>query len=167
MALAQKKIGGGEITSLEQDEKCVGIAGRLIPPDLQANIKIIHARPEVFQIQKLSLWLSFTGYNWRPKPGERFDFVFVDGPGGWKENGRAVSLDAGDIFRLIPYLAPGALVYVDGRRATVKKICRHLAHYLTLRERDTEYALFERTPRPSASADDIEFIEPKIGYAEE
>ena len=161
MALALKKLGRGEITSLEQLPKCIETAATLIPQELKPFMRIIHAPPEVFRIEQLSKWIYFCGYRWQPHAGERFDFVLVDGPGGGVQDGSLVSLDAGDVIRLLPLLERGCKIYVDGRRATVKKLTRYFGRYLVLRERDSEYALFERTAEPLPSLRELVIVDAK------
>lgn len=151
MGLALRENGGGKITSLEQSLKCVEIANRLIPHNIRKHIEIIRSDMAIFKIQKISNWVYFCGYNWLPQAGAQFDFVFIDGPAGWIEDGELVSLDAGDIFRLLPYFAPHAKIYIDGRRSLVKKIERYLMQYLRVVERNNEFVIFERNENPILS----------------
>lgn len=162
MALALGKIGEGRITSLEQLGKCIAIANTLIDPELKNFVRIIEARPIIFRINQISPWLYFCGYDWHPPPGVEFDFMLVDGPSGWIEDGKLVTLDSGDVFRLLPHLAPGCKIYVDGRRSTVKKIARYLGHYVKLLERDHEVALFERTGEALRQGEDLLITDAKL-----
>ena len=162
VALALKKLGRGQVVSLEQLPKCIEIANALIDRALKPFVKIIHTRPTIFRIEAISKWIYFCGYDWKPMPDQQFDFVFIDGPSGWIQDGELVSLDAGDIFRLLPHLAPGAKVYIDGRRSTVKKIRRYLGRYLALVKRDTEFALFERTRAKLASLKELVATDTKL-----
>lgn len=161
MAAALERTGRGRITSLEQLPKCIDIAGTLIPPRLLRRVEIIHAPPEVFRIERLSRWIYFCGYRWTPQPGDRFGLVVVDGPAGWVESGELVSLDSGDIFRLLPSILPGGMVYVDGRRATVKRIKRYLRRYLRFTEGTSEYAIFVRTDASASASDAVPFTDAK------
>lgn len=166
MALALRRLGRGRIISLEQLPKCIEAARSLIPAELQPLVRIILAKPTVFRIDRLSRWIYFCGYDWMPAAGERFDFVVIDGPAGWFEGGELVSLDSGDLFRLLPALAPGCKIYVDGRRSTVKRIKRYLSRYVRLIARGGTYALFERNEVPLRSPQDIEIIDTKVVAAQ-
>ncbi len=162
MALALRRLGQGRITSLEQLPKCIEIARSLIPAELEPFIRIIHAPPTVFRINRLSRWIYFCGYDWTPAAGDRFDFVVIDGPAGWIEDGELVSLDSGDIFHLLPHLDQGCRVYVDGRRSLVKKIKRYLSGYLRLVEHSSEHALFERTDVSLPLSGEIKITDAKL-----
>ena len=162
MAAALERTGRGRITSLEQLPKCIDIARTLIPERLRRRVEIIHAPPEVFRIDRLSRWIYFCGYRWAPGPEDRFELVVIDGPAGWTESGELISLDSGDVFRLLPYISPGGMVYVDGRRATVKRIRRFLQRYLRLIEGTGEYTIFERTREPAAGPNGVTYSDAKL-----
>ena len=163
--LASLKLGrsrqAGRLTTIEQDQKCLELAKHLIPPELQSPIRFLRADPEVFQIPAISRWLYFCGYAWRPEPETKFDFVLVDGPAGWYRAGELVSLQSGEVIRVLPFLRPGALVYIDGRRSLVKTLKRYLGNYLILHEAGSEYALFRRTERTLTSLADLEICDSK------
>lgn len=162
MALALRENGGGRITTLEQLPRLIEVARTLIPPELQASIRFVHAAPRAFQLPQVSDWLYFCGYDWEPAADETFDFVFVDGPAGWLAGGKLVSLDPGDVFRLMPHFPPGGIIYIDGRRSTVKKLKRYLSRYLRLVEQGSEHAIFERTRLMVASLDRLEIVDAKL-----
>lgn len=162
MALAVGRAGRGRLTTIEQDPRCLALARQLIAPRLQGGIRFVRADAEIFQIARISRWLYFCGYAWQPEPGARFDFVLVDGPAGWYERGELVSLESGEVIRMLPFLAPGCLVYVDGRRSLVKKLKRYLKNYLTLTEQGSEYTIFVRTERPLGSLADLEVTDTKL-----
>lgn len=162
MALAVRENGSGRMTTLEQAPACLETARALIDPGLQERIEFILARPKAYQLPRVSRRLWWCGYDWDPDPAARFDFVFLDGPAGWLEGSELVSLDQGELFRLLPHLAPGALVYVDGRRSTVKQVERYLSFYLRLVERGSEHTIFARTDRPLASLEELEVRDAKL-----
>ncbi len=139
---------GGRITTLEQNARCIEIARSLIPADLAGLIEFVHADAKIFQIPEISNWQWFCGYAWNPPAGAVYDFVLIDGPSGWVEGDELISLDHGDVFRLLRHMAPGATIYVDGRRQTAKKLKRYLSRYLALAEQGSEYTIFRRTKEP-------------------
>lgn len=155
MAVALKRLGSGlpagqagRITTLEQYPRCIEIARSLIPADLAGLIEFVHADAKIFQIPEISNWQWFCGYAWNPPASAVYDFVLVDGPSGWVERDELISLDHGDLFRLLPHVAPGATIYVDGRRQSAKKFKRYLSRYLTPIEWGSEYTIFRRTDEP-------------------
>ena len=139
---------GGRITTLEQSTRCIEIARSLIPADLAGLIEFVHADAKIFQIPEISNWQWFCGYAWNPPAGAVYDFVLIDGPSGWVEGDELISLDHGDVFRLLRHMAPGAAIYVDGRRQTAKKLKRYLSRHLALAEQGSEYTIFRRTEEP-------------------
>lgn len=139
---------GGRITTLEQNARCIEIARSLIPADLAGLIEFVHADAKIFQIPEISNWQWFCGYAWNPPAGAVYDFVLIDGPSGWVEGDELISLDHGDVFRLLRHMAPGATIYVDGRRQTAKKLKRYLSRHLALVEQGSEYTIFRRTEEP-------------------
>ncbi|MEK7108551.1 MAG: hypothetical protein AAB844_00360 [Patescibacteria group bacterium] len=139
---------GGRITTLEQNARCIEIARSLIPADLAGLIEFVHADAKIFQIPEISNWQWFCGYAWNPPAGAVYDFVLIDGPSGWVEGDELISLDHGDVFRLLRHMAPGATIYVDGRRQTAKKLKRYLSRHLALVEQGSEYAIFRRNAEP-------------------
>ncbi|HEY4523174.1 MAG TPA: hypothetical protein VJK73_02255 [Candidatus Paceibacterota bacterium] len=162
MALALKHSGGrGHITALEQTTKCIPIARELLPSELAPFVTMVEAPPHAFHIPGVSRYHYYCGYDWTPPPGTRFDMVFLDGPTGWLEEGMLVSPDNADLYHFLPYLAPGCLIYVDGRRGSVKMVERYLGQYLEVIERDSEYTVL-RVKVPVATLRDIQIHDTKL-----
>ena len=160
IALALKHLGGGVIISIEQSPKCVEIAQELIEPSLKQRIQIVTAKPVIFKIEKLSKWRYFSGYDWIPE-GDFFNFVVIDGPGRWMQNGELITLDNGDLIRILPYLAEGCKVYIDGRRATVEIIKRYLSTYFTILEDNDKYTLlyYKKGNKRIKSLNDLQVVD--------
>ena len=146
MALAQST--DGKVVSMEQFEKCVNIARRLIPQNLLPKINLIHSPAEAWKDERFSRYVYFSIYKNLPVHLGPFDFVLVDGPDYWLENGQLVNLPNGDLLKLMPHLKPGCKIYVDGRKQAVALYKRFLGNYITPLRENSAYALFERNNKP-------------------
>jgi len=162
LALALKNVGKGEIVSIEQSPKCAKIARELMEPTLEKWVTIITAKPIIFRVEKISRWKYFSGYEWTPSNNDFFDFVVIDGPGGWLQDGELVSLENGDIIRLLPHLVKGCKVYIDGRRPTVEMIKRYLWKYFVVLEDNIQFTLLEKNERCVKSIDDLQIADKKL-----
>ena len=155
MALAMES---GRIIALEQKEKCIRLAKSYIPPLLQTKIDIVLSEVGVFQHKKISKYLYFAGYRQLPYDRGPFDFVVVDGPGMWLQDGELIQLPSGDIINLLPHLACGCRVLVDGKKSSVELYRRYLSPYLQLVYKHKKYTIFERTAKSIARLDEIEIV---------
>ncbi|MEK7612054.1 MAG: hypothetical protein AAB407_01810 [Patescibacteria group bacterium] len=162
MASALRENTVGNILSLEQSLKCIRIANELIPQELQSFIDIKHVKPAVFKISTVSEFEYFCGYDWMPSKDSLFDFILVDGPAAWIQNKKLVTLDAGDIFRLIPYIKPGGKIFIDGRRSSANKINRYLSRYIRILEKGDDFTIFERTNLQVSSTDALIIADTKL-----
>ena len=61
-AVAAAAIEKGKITSLEQNQKCIKIAGELVPQYLKNKIMFIFSGVHAFKCDKISPYLYFSGY---------------------------------------------------------------------------------------------------------
>jgi hypothetical protein len=154
MALAQletKSLTGlaaeqGTITSIEQFEKCIDIAKRITPPNILKKINFVYSEAYAFKNNRISPYQYFSGYKNLPLQNAPLYFVVIDGPGYWLENNQLVKLPNGDIINLLPHLATGCKIYIDGRKQAVGIYKRFLRPYLALIAETKKFALFERTP---------------------
>ena len=108
----------GKLTTLEQDEKYCSLANTIIPQNLQKKIKILHSPVRTFFLDYISPSQTLSGYTSLPTECGPFDFVLVDGP--------TASFPNGDLFHIIPHLAFGCLVLVDGRAEALKLYKKHI-----------------------------------------
>lgn len=134
----------GTLTTVEQDESYCRKARALIPERLQKKISFLYSTPQAFEWGNSAFPLRLSGYRKLPTECGPFDFVLVDGPGAFTENGVSISFPNGDLFRLIPHLAPGALIIIDGRKDAVELYRTHLADVLTLIVDTAYYAVFRK-----------------------
>ncbi|MEK7112729.1 MAG: hypothetical protein AAB875_05375 [Patescibacteria group bacterium] len=138
------------IYSVEQNQKCIDIAKKLIPESLQERITFRKATAEVVtipQVNPLVQWSMYKEFDWID-----YDFILVDGPGGWKTNvtlmGKSwptfAELPNGDLINLLPKMKEGTMVYVDRRKHATILYNRHLQNYLEHIEEDRNYAIYRR-----------------------
>lgn len=160
MAEALERLGKGRIVSIEQSSHCVAVARDLLG-SLGSRVSLIQASPIIFKIEPVSRWTYFCGYDWLPQPEERFDLVCLDGPGAWLESGELMTFDNGMLFRLLPYLADGCLVYVDGRLPTVKRIQRHLSAHFTTEMAEHGYTVLKKKGTHVASLAEAKITDAK------
>lgn len=152
----------GRITTVEQFKKCINLAQELIPADLKRKINFIHSDTNAFKNAKISKYLYFSGYKNLPVNLAPFDFVLVDGPGGWLEDGELVTLPNGDIINLLPYLKTGSKVYIDGRKKNTDLYKRYLSLYLKFLEQIGHNALFERTDKQLNNLGELKIFDVKL-----
>ncbi|MDP3661328.1 MAG: class I SAM-dependent methyltransferase [bacterium] len=153
---------GGMLTTMEQNEKCVRIATTLIPHGLQKNMRIVRSEAYAFTVSGLPTGLYFSGYKTIPTKNGPFDFVLVDGPAGWVENGAPVKYTNGDLIMLIPHLAPGCIVYIDGRKTAVKIYLQFFADYFSLVSETPWYTLLKRTDAPARDIHSLHFSDIRV-----
>lgn len=159
--IAHELPQGSTLTTMEQTEKCVTIARALIPQELQKKMLVVYSAPRAFSIPGLSPYLFFSGYGAIPTERGPFDLVFVDGPSGWYENGKFVTLPNGDLITLIPYLAPGCIVYIDGRKSAAERYLRFCADYFSLVSKTKCYTILRRTDVPAPIGAPLHFLDTK------
>lgn len=149
---------GAKLTSMEQFEKCIKIAKNLIPENLKNKIKFVFSEAEAWKDDRISKYQYFSIYKNIPIEGQ-YDFVLVDGPDYWIENGQLINLPNGDLFKLIPHISPGGKIYVDGRKPAVGLYKRFLSQYLVPLKENFKYALFERNTKPLDKFENFEVLD--------
>jgi hypothetical protein len=154
MALASDATA--KITNMEQYEKCIRIAKKLIPRELQKKINMVYSEPIAFKNDSVSRYQYFSGYKNVPIKNGSFDFILMDGPGGFLENGQLVKVPNGDVINLLPHMAPGCKILIDGRKSAVEMYTRFLSDYLRTIEATRNYTILERTQKPLKSLDELE-----------
>src|SRR3990167_9445716 len=141
------------IYTVEQNQKCIDIAKKLIPQTLQERISFRKADPQAVTVPHVNpfiTWSMFNDFDWHG-----YDFILVDAPSPWitklNINGKywetMADLPNGDVINLLPKMSPGTIVYVDGRKPTTRLFTRHLGNYLEKIEEDTHYAIYKRTDK--------------------
>lgn len=115
MALASGE--NTKITTLESKEFYIKTAEQLIPKELRHKISFVLSRFESFVPNGLKHQV-FSGY--REIPQSTYDFVLIDGPDEWEDNGLSIKLPNGDLFKIINWLEKGALIFIDSRKESVR-----------------------------------------------
>ena len=141
------------IYTVEQNQKCIEIAKKLIPATLQERIYFRKATPRVFIAPQVNPYVSWSCFEEFDVLKGGYDFILVDGPGPWmtkvevggKEWQTMAELPNGDVLNLLPKMSEGTIVYVDGRKMATSLYNRHLGNYLEYLEGDREYAIYRRT----------------------
>ena len=138
------------VYTVEQNQKCIDIAKKLIPAGLQERIYFRKANPRVFiapQVNPLVNWSSYDEFDWHD-----YDFILVDGPSGFhtkvqigdKVWSTFADPPNGDIINLLPLMKEGTIIYVDGRKVSTRLYNRHLQNYLERIEGDKTYEIYRR-----------------------
>lgn len=155
MALASD--ASAKITTLEQFTKCINIAKSLIPDNLQKKINFVQSDPYAFKNDTISKYIYFSGY--KNLPSSSFDFILVDGPAGWLEDGKFVSLTNGDIINLLPHMKIGGKILIDNRKQVVLMLKKYLGNYVAILEMTKRTTVFERTNKPLIDLKQLEIID--------
>jgi len=137
-------MAGAKVTTVEQSQKCIDVAKKLIPEEYLPQIEFVHSDVQTMSIESIKLQ-AFLKYKELPK-GD-WDFVFIDGPGPALIDGFFTKLPGGDFFYLISMLKPGTVIYVDGRKQMCEFIHRFFSHYFNLICSQGQVTTFGRTDR--------------------
>ena len=138
------------VYTVDQNQKCIDIAKKLIPETLQERIYFRKADPQIVtipQVNPLIHWSLYNDFDWH-----NYDFILIDGPGPWKTRVNIegkywptlAELPNGDVINLLPKMAEGTIIYVDGRKQATILYNRHLQNYLELLEEARGYAIYRR-----------------------
>jgi hypothetical protein len=148
MALAFQDKGEQDwhIDTLEQYDKCIDLAKKLIPEELQKNITYIKADPIVWQTDKIP-YQNFSVY--KELPEINYDMLLNDGPSPFLEKDSYIDLPNGTIHKLVldGKLKPGTKVIYDGRKQSLIILERYLADnfYITrVPQKGDDFYILER-----------------------
>lgn len=140
-------LDNARITTVEQDIKVMETAKELIPHDFKNKITFEHRPATVMKpindIDPFRFWSVFIELPWA-----KWDLIIIDGPGPFMLKDTLVDLPNGDIIWMLPKIAPGTKILIQGRREARNLYKRYLAWYLDVVEEDgyvDDYCLFERT----------------------
>ena len=126
-----------EVISIEQFPKIAQMARRAVK-----DLKVVDCEAETFSSPEIPGQL-FSGYKDLPKG--LWQLVIVDGPGPFIEKDALVDYPNGDVFRILDEIEKDGLVYVDGRKDSVKLMRRYLGAFLIPVMETGGYAIFKRT----------------------
>lgn len=144
------------IYTVENNQKCIDLAKKLIPEKFQERIYFRKAEVGVikpqFKINPLVYWSGFGEFDWK-----HYDFVLIDGPGPFltqikeKETGEIwetlAELPNGDIIFFLPLMKEDTIVYVDKRKINVLLYDRHFSHYLDKIDSGPKHTIYKRTAK--------------------
>lgn len=140
------------LNTVEQYQKCIETAKELVPTKLQKRITFHYAYPVVYTPAGFP-YLRFNNYSSLPKSEELYDFVFLDGPGPWMQDGYYIELPNGDVFQFLNQMRKGAHLFVDSRVSTVQFIASYLSKWVRPVHLDSRMSSFIRTEEPFREED--------------
>ena len=113
LALNEKGVDY-HIDSVEQFDKCVELAPKLIPKELQKNLTI-HKANNVVWSDPNSPTVPYSTYDVLPE-GD-YDLILNDGPSFWRENNYLVDLPNGTVTKMLieGKIKPNTFIVWDGR----------------------------------------------------
>lgn len=116
LALNEKGVDY-HIDSIEQFDKCVDLAPKLIPQELQKNLTIHKSNAVVWADPKAPTVLYSVYETLPPEPENGWDLIVNDGPSFWRENDYLVDLPNGTITKLLlkGKIKPNTFIVWDGR----------------------------------------------------
>ena len=136
-AILRYALPDAEIISIENSKKCIDIAEQLTP-----NVDIRHCEPEVFEVPGVA-HREFSGY--KNLPDGQWDMIVVDGPGPFEQDGEGmVDLPDGDLFRIVGRINENGIVYIDGRKESVKLVKRYLSEFFQVIADTSQFAVLKR-----------------------
>lgn len=126
LALQDKGETDYTIDSIEQFDKCVDLAKKLVPEELQKNLTIHKANTAVWQIPDAPN-VNFSIYDSLPE-GE-WDLIINDGPSFWREKDYLVDLPNGTITKMLleGKIKPNTFVVWDGRISMLSLLERYFS----------------------------------------
>jgi predicted O-methyltransferase YrrM len=133
-----------QITTVEQKEKCLAIARRLIPTALQKRIIFHLSQPVVFSPAICRDKEQCSGYETLPLERGPFDLVVVDGPSAFEQNGQIYRLPNGDLFNLTNHITPQGVVFIDNRKEALVLYKKYLFHQFKILSEWRTYTILEK-----------------------
>lgn len=165
LAMKNKGITDYEIHTIEQFEKCFRLAQEFIPEELKQNIKFYHIAPMTWH----SDYIPYQYFSvFRLLPDIKWDFIIMDGPGPFMEEGKFLELPNGDVMKMLleNKLKPGTLIAWDGRILALQLLERFFGNnfYLVQPGQGTDFNIIERKDNP-VEFDDVRLkVMTEAGY---
>ena len=145
LALKDKGETDWHIDTVDQFDKCINLAKKLIPQELQENITFHKAEAVMWQFDKIP-HQTFSVYDRLPE-GE-YDFILNDGPSPWLEGESYVELPNATIMNLLikDKIKKGCYIAWDGRLPALKLLERFFGDnfWLTRPAHKDDFNVIER-----------------------
>ncbi len=133
------------IDTVEQYKKCIDIAQKITLAELKEKITYHHSPTVVKQIDDLK-YENFSCYTKLPQGN--WDFIVVDGPGPWLEDGYFIDIPNGDFWEFTKDIKKGCILYIDGRKVMVSYFAKFLSHYYNVLKDDADCLILVRNDKP-------------------
>lgn len=127
VALALTELGEEFlIDTVDHSEKCFDLAQKLIPKELQKNIKFHLKGVEAWSTEKMP-YQFFS--NFKEVAEADYNLIITDGPGEYLDGEHLINLPNGDVLRLHMEgkIKPGTFIFFDGRIRALGTIERYFA----------------------------------------
>ena len=120
-ALKDKGEVEGRVDSVEQFDKCVDLANKLMPEEFKSFVTIHKANAEIWNTDKIP-YHNFSIFDKLPE-GE-YDLIINDGPGPFEKEGSLIDLPNGTIHKLLleDKIKPGTFILFDGRITALRSL---------------------------------------------
>lgn len=165
LAMLEKGEKDYEIHSVEQFQKCVDLASKLIPKELQTNLTLHKANVKAWETPEMP-YNYYSVYDVLPE-GE-FDLIINDGPGPFLEGDNFIDLPNGTVHQLLlaDAIKPGTFIIYDGRMASLKSIERYFGHnfYLHPQTQRGDFNVIERKDNKVECLDEKTPMMAQLGY---
>lgn len=123
-ALKDKGETDFHIDGVENFDKCIKIANELIPSDLKEHITIHKSEAKIWYNDKIP-YQPFSIFETLPE--NDYDFILIDGPGNWTEDGKYIEFPNGDVMKMLieNKIKAGAYIAWDGRLQAFRLLERY------------------------------------------
>lgn len=152
VALAWKDKGvEGELDSLEQYDKCIKLAGKLIPDELNKYIKIHKVNPTTFTSDKMPYQILSV---YDQIPDNDYDLIINDGPSPFLDSeGNFAELPNGTIQQMTidGKIKPNTFVIYDGRVSSLSILERYLGenfYLVKIPPRGSDFVILQKKDCP-------------------
>lgn len=128
LALNEKGVDY-HIDSVEQFDKCVDLAKKLIPKELQKNLTIHKSEVDVWNIPGVP-YVNFSVYrDLPPEPEGGWQLVINDGPSFWRDETHLIDLPNGTITKMLlaDKIKPNTFIVWDGRISMLAYLERYFS----------------------------------------
>lgn len=154
------------IDTIEQFDKCIELANKIIPPESKENITIHKSETAVWNTDKIP-YQYFSIYDNLPELFD-YDLIINDGPSPFMINGDYVDLPNGTTIKLLleDKIKPKTFIAYDGRILSLQLLERYFSdNFYLIKPADTSnLTIIQRKDNPIIFKDEkLEFMK-QAGY---